>query len=981
MNNFRLNICFLSLLVLGGVLLCLSTLNSSGQNYSRLAWQVGISVPIQSGLRQSANIKKDIYLQKTIIFKIKQDYRKICKTTIINDDNLESFFNAIQIKSLKKIFPKIKALKSNFNKFQEPLVDLSLIYEIEYEASTSIYKAINYLKSLNIIEYAQPHYLPELLYTPDDPLNINQYYLDTIKAYDAWEICQGDSNIVIGITDTGVDIDHEDLQDNIYYNYNDPINGIDDDNDGFIDNFRGWDLGENDNNPQWEINNHGVIVTGIAGARTDNGIGISGVGFKSKFLPVKISKIISDNTLVLPMAYEGIVYAADMGCDVINCSWGGHSKHPYGQDIINYATFNKNVLIIAAAGNDNNESLLYPASYDNVISVGGTNESDIRASFDWNGNIVGSNYNYYVDVCAPSFYIYSTQNDSYITCQQGWTSFASPIVAGCAAIVKAHYGDTLSALQIGEILKATADNIDTIPENIVYAEKLGSGRINLYRALTDILPPSVKFSNIIFYDNDDNHFFANDTIYIQGTYKNYLSPTSNLSVNISSESPYIEIINNINAIGVLGTLETFNNDSNPFSLKLLPSIPYNETIVLKLTFTDDNYYAVQFISFIANTTFINIDTNNIATTITSIGRIGYNDFNQNNGIGFTYKNSRTLLYEAGLLIGNSIDKVSNCIRASIDSADNDFYILSRAQKIEPPVISDFDILTIFNDDNADTNKLNIEVIQNVFAWNTEYDANYVIIEYNIINKNNFTIDNLYAGIFADWDIMNFQMNKISFNENLNLSYSYTTETNGIYTGIKLLTNTPVNHFAIDNVAGGGGDYGVDITDGFSINEKYYVISRNRHNAGGSENGNDIIDVLSTGPLSINENDTLKIAFALLAGENLYVLENIANSAQQKYDSLFSSNSKHISYKDFSFNIYPNPAYNSATINFYLPEKNHIEIYIINNIGERIKTLVQSKLGKGMYNYNIDTSKLNNGIYYVQFKSDNCLVTRKIVLIK
>ncbi|GAI36367.1 unnamed protein product, partial [marine sediment metagenome] len=130
-----------------------------------------------------------------------------------------------------------------------------------------------------------PHYLPELLYTPDDPLNIYQYYLDTIKAYDAWEICKGDSNIVIGITDTGVDIDHEDLQGNIYYNYNDPINGIDDDNDGFIDNFRGWDLGENDNNPQWEINDHGVVVTGIAGARTDNGIGISGVGFKSRFLP------------------------------------------------------------------------------------------------------------------------------------------------------------------------------------------------------------------------------------------------------------------------------------------------------------------------------------------------------------------------------------------------------------------------------------------------------------------------------------------------------------------------------------------------------------------------------------------------------------------------------------------------------------------------------------------------------------------------
>lgn len=190
----------------------------------------------------------------------------------------------------------------------------STLYEITYNNSIPIKKTINILMATGIIEYAEPLYKIQLLSNPNDPDTASQYYLGLIKAYDAWDISQGDSNIVVGVTDTGTDLDHPDLAAGIAYNYADPINGIDDDGDGYIDNFMGWGFGQNDNDPSVDVI-HGSFVLGLAGAVTNNGIGIAGAGYKTRFLPVKIS-----NNGVLTTAYEGIVYAADHGCQIINCS-------------------------------------------------------------------------------------------------------------------------------------------------------------------------------------------------------------------------------------------------------------------------------------------------------------------------------------------------------------------------------------------------------------------------------------------------------------------------------------------------------------------------------------------------------------------------------------------------------------------------------------------------------------------------------------
>ncbi|RLD58607.1 MAG: hypothetical protein DRJ01_12350 [Bacteroidetes bacterium] len=916
--------------------------------------------------QNSKNTQANKYIPNTIIIKIKPEFRNICSNTKIKNNEFENILNSIKTQSLTKKFPQIHEPKQKFNKNGNKLVDLSLIFELKYKSNTPINKIISQLKSSTIIEYAQPHYLPKLLYIPNDSLNTNQYYLNTIHAFEAWDICKGDSTIVIGITDTGIDIDHEDLTDNIFYNNNDSINGIDDDNDGFIDNFRGWDLGENDNNPQVGENKHGIYVSGIAAAVTDNGKGISGVGFNTKFLPVKISNQNDE----LTMSYEGIIYAAEHGCSIINCSWGSTVKDQYGQDIVNYATFNKNALIIAAAGNSNNDDLFYPASYENVISVAGTDENDNKWTTGINS---GSNYGIYVDICAPGKYIYTTDNNNnYIKTYWG-TSFSAPIIAGCAAIAKSFYPN-YSALQIGELLKATADKIDDKLENLLYQNKLGSGRVNLFNALTDTNLLSLNFNDVNFTDNNDNKFIAGDTVLITGIYTSYLSQVSNTTVTLTSSSDNIEILNSSNYIDTLNTLDTISNQNNPFTIKILPGVNYDENIILRLDYDYGTRQSIQYLDFDANPSFINIDTNNISTTITSNGNIGFTNSQNRNGIGFLYKNSENLLFEAGLLIGNSAQNVTNCVRGS-----DDFETISLPSIITDNTAVDYNIQTVFNDDKSEESKLGIKILQNTYAWDNEKDADYLIVEYLIINKNAFDITNLYAGIFADWDITFYNKNKNNFDSNLNLSYTFSTQSPVYYTGIQLLSGSPVNHYAIDNIEGGNG--GVDITNGFSIEEKWFTMTNERNSAGNNSDTSDVADVLSTGPFTINSEDTVRIAFALIANNNLYNLKNSAVNAQEKYFNINNQNSiNDIDNNLFDIKIYPNPANENTEFEFNTRSNSPTELKIINSIGKTIfiKKINNSQTGKNIIT--INTSEMSNGIYFIQLKSKDKTITKKLFII-
>lgn len=769
---------------------------------------------------------------------------------------------------------------------------LSRWYKIQLNPGKNLIDAQKQLLKTGYFDVVEPVPMVKSCFNPDDPSIAQQYHLGLMKMFEGWDISQGDTNIVIGITDTGFEFSHEDLAGSVKINYNDMPDGIDNDNDGYIDNFRGWDCSMNDNNPGSDpcaTCYHGVHVAGIAGAVTNNAIGIAGTGFRCKLLPIKIA----DSFGVLTSAYDGIIYAADHGCKIINCSWGSMSGGEYGQDVVSYATYEKQSLVIASAGNNGLLRDFYPASYREVLSVAATNQTDTKWTL--------SNFGTRVDVCAPGENIYSTWNGNVYTASSG-TSMSAPAVSGCAGIVASYFPQE-GPMQWAARIKNGCDNIDTIPGNAPASGFLGRGRVNLLRSLQANPGPSLRLLSEQFSDNADNVFEEGDTLQLQCAFVNDLDASSGLSIVLRSMSGFVEIIDSVFNAGSPGSQDTCINLNQLFRLRILPGAPINHEALLKYVITDTNgYLDREYAKVIVNVDYINIQVNGLGISVASKGLFGYNSFSQPLGIGVTLNGSPSLLYEGGLMLGSSDGRVMNRIRSASGTADADWNSVQTVTRTEPSVVSDFDVKGTFDDSGAGTGSLGISVRQQAFAWSDPANNGYVILEYTFRNDGTNNYDSLYAGLFADWDIMNYALNSIQTDNNRKMGVAFSNETGGLYAGIKLLSSQTFHHYAIDLVSGGNG--GVNLGDGFSEQEKLFVMSNNRPSAGQSGTGNDIGHTVSAGPFMLASQDSVSIAFAILAAANATGLQNAADAADIQYNGLITYTA---SAKSVPERMYPNPA--------------------------------------------------------------------------
>ena len=902
------------------------------------------------------------YFAKTIIIKVKDEHRSACSVNDIELFALNKVLNAVGVFRVKKMFPNHQPPATRFNQYGFKYADLSLIYIVEYTLDAELAKVINNLNQTGLLEYAEPKYIPHVCYNPNDPQAGTQSFLTRINAYGGWDISKGDTNVVIGIVDTGSDLDHPDLAANLQHNDNDPINNIDDDGDGYVDNNNGWDLAENDNNPTVGTCGtclHGSHVSGCADAVTDNNTGVASPGFKCRFLPVKIAN--ASGTLTVP--YEGIVYAADHGCQIINCSWGGGGGGTFGQDIFDYATINKDALVVVAAGNSNTSELFYPAAYNYAFCVAATNSSnDIKASF--------SNYGTYIDVAAPGNGIYSTVYNNSYTSMSG-TSMASPITAGVAAVVKSFFPN-YNALQVGEQVRITTDYIYNVSGNGVYLDKLGSGRINMLNALT-LSGPSVRMNPINFTDHNDNIFLPGDTLFITGNITDFLDPTSNLIVTLTSTSPNVTIIDGTTLVGALGTMATTNNNADPFIVLIKPNTPLNAVLTFKLLYQDGSYNDFQLFDKTVNVDYIDIAMNDVWTSNTSKGRLCYNGTNQANGLGFDFLNQGTLTYETGFMAGTT-STVSDNMRAATNAFDNDFLSLLKIQKNDPGIVSDFDTYGRFSD-ASNPSPLGIMVNHRSLSWSASPNARYHIFEYTMINNGISALNNLFAGVFSDWDVQNANNNKAAVDIVNRMGYIWCTDANGLYVGTKLLTATPFVHYALDNVAGGGG--GVDPSNGFTNTEKYTTLSTNRAVAGGTGTGNDVMNTISSGPFSINPGDSVTVAFALIAGESLIDITNSAIQAQIQYNLVTEIHE--LKSETDNLMIYPNPASSELNIYYTVKERTMVNVQIYDLSGRVVSEINNSIQNAGIQMLRFNASSLNEGFYLLEISTPNGKNVQKLTI--
>ncbi len=370
--------------------------------------------------------------------------------------------------------------------------DLQWVLRVSFPANDKLDQLAKAFDEHPATVYAERVPIHYLSYTPNDlgpNSNNEQWHLYKINAQAAWEFSQGNKLVKVAIVDDAVQINHPDLVNNIWVNSGEiPNNGVDDDQNGYVDDVNGYDVGGLDNNPMPNNNNftHGTHTAGIAGSTTDNNTGVASIGFNISIVPVKCTTTGQTNTSSIPKGYEGIAYAVAAGADIISCSWGSSWGGTTGEQVIDYALDN-DALVVAAMGNDYSEMQQYPASYSGVISVAATANNDTRATY--------SNYHSTTVISAPGNYINSTVTNNSYGSQSG-TSMATPLVAGLLGLMKGHmYGIEVSDLK--NCLISTTDNIDA--QNPNYIGKLGSGRINAEKALQCVddlknVPPDIQFT-------------------------------------------------------------------------------------------------------------------------------------------------------------------------------------------------------------------------------------------------------------------------------------------------------------------------------------------------------------------------------------------------------------------------------------------------------------------------------------------------------
>lgn len=751
-----------------------------------------------------------------------------------------------------------------------PLVDLSRIYSLRLKAGVNPPEAVKLLRSDKSVEYAEVLRIPKPLFVPNDPgaatpsstaSDYNQYYLHKIKAYEAWDIQQSNPSTIIGVIDYGFRISHEDLVGNLHPEY--------------------YDAGNNDFTMELPhcFRYHGTAVAGIAAATPNNGVGIAGVGYNSRFLPVKV---ISDALNIFRFDVS-VVYLADRNVKVINMSFGYQGEpDEYWEDIVNYAVINKDVVMVAAAGNDNNMGRYWPASYKNVISVTGSTSSDLR----WGG----SNYNYEVDVTAPSEFIHTTYyqlspcfggvfdtDASYIpgvTWNFSGTSFAAPQVAGAVALLRTQFPD-LNAIQAMARLIATTDNID--PLNPSYAGLIGKGRLNAFRAVAETNVKAVRLEN--YYFKPDTPPLAGNNAELVVDFKNLLTPTSNLQVSVSSLSPLVTVSSSSFNLGGMTTNEIKNNESAPFVLQISPSIDYNTEIVLRFDFQDGAFSTYEYLKVIVNPDYLHLDINQLTIHIGKTGKIAEYFYPYRKSVGYNDGSEyQTIAYAGGLILTTHPDSLSNSIPNYLGDFFSDFDTVGVNSFTMQKTTNYQEINAYFRDIIQKRPKLTIR--KKAYAFNEAPNQKFAIIEYDITNDSTRTIQNLYASLFTDFDLQSYTQNRAEWNSTLNLGYAFHSS-GSLYAGIKLLTGQTPNYYAFNNNGTAGS---INLYDGFSESEKFTSAANGilRASAGTSGLGTDVSLMLGGTIQNIAPQETRKIAFAYVVGNSLTELENNAQLAQNKF---------------------------------------------------------------------------------------------------
>lgn len=807
------------------------------------------------------------HVEGWLIAKIKPEFRQYCSDSRCFLPQFDTISDQLQITRIKKVFPALTPPVQLSQNSSSVSPDLTLLYYVEYKSDIAAAIASKKLAFHEAFAYVEPWYVHQTFYQPNDPFADTvagfdrMWYLDLVQAREAWDIQRNNENIIIGCIDSGFSLQHEDSKGNIWLNVEDPPDGLDNDNDGYIDNFSGWDLAGSelddvgDNDPSFNPDaissfSHGEAVASVPCAVTDNGVGIAGIAFNSKYIPIKAASDAIPGAILY--GYQGIIYAVEQGAQIVNCSWGNQVRSQFGEDIINYATITRQAGVIAACGNSRSRNQFYPAAYNNVVSVANTFLEDIISA--------SSTYDYTVDVCAPGTGVFATLNDEGYRGVEG-TSFASPFASGVAAVILSYF-ENYSGFQAAQRMRVTTDDIYAVNDSSL-ANQLGTGRVNMLKGLTDPSLPSIRIlQQNISSQSGRERFISGDTISIQLDFINYLDATESLSVKLSSlnRSEHFTWIKDSLYAGQIGMMESFSTGLNPFKLALEGDIPIDTELIIRLDFKDQSsgYTDAEYISLIINPGYIDISVNELQTSMSARANYGFHSLDSEKfGLGVRYASFENALFEGGFLVSQSPLSVSDNIRNG-NGTDEDFKALTQITESVSTDLESFQAGFSFNDINSPS-PLGLDILQDSYAFTGSEEDDFVIFRYIFHNPGSEAIEDIYSGLFADWDIAPVLENNVAdFDSAENLVYAYHLNADAGFYGLRLLDGHNFLTFATK----------LSSPFNYSDEAKYMALTQSPDSiasrAGFEENGDDIMQFISTGPFSLQAGQRDTIAFALVA---------------------------------------------------------------------------------------------------------------------
>ncbi|MCX7879092.1 MAG: S8 family serine peptidase [Ignavibacteria bacterium] len=881
----------------------------------------------------------------------------------------------------RKYFNSFKAVGTDF------FESLKRIFILSFDKKIDPFIVSSKIKNDFLLEYVEPLYVRRVSFIPNDSLVPQQYYLKNIKAFESWELLPKDvDSIILAVVDTGVDIEHEDLQSSIFFNYGEigldslgkdkRTNKLDDDNNGYIDDFVGWDFAGVDNktpdNNPIPGNGHGTHVAGIIGAVVNNGLGIAGVNPKVKIMALKAASDNIFNTYI-SFGYEAIFYAGVMGAKVINCSWGSESASNLENDVIKAVNL-LGACVVAAAGNNGRYSDFSPASFDGVLSVAAVDSVDVKAGF--------SNFGSRVDVSAPGVKVMSTVPNNGYASWDG-TSMASPVAAGVLSLVRQKF-PYLDHNQVYSLVKSQSDKIDSL--NPLFSGLIGEGRVNAFKSLS-CNPDTIRYVELISYfvedEDNDGILLPGELIRLNLSVISYLSDLKNVYAKILAPIPNIGYISKDSAF--LGNLLRKNiaKSLNSFDFTLSEKVPIDFLLRFPISVFDSIGYVNKFnVELSVNPSYRTMNFNNIGTTFNSQGNIGFNDYPQNKqGIGFHFKTSRNILFEGGLLLGYEGGKVYDCVRSSNQMHQSKNFVIDTLFSISP--FPDFYLGTttfVTLPDSLNFNEFKIK--QRVIQPFSSKDSNFILIFYEIENLSERNFDSLFLGLFFDWDIgFNGKQDRVVYDFEYDIAIAFNTDSDTLpFVGIRLLTEQALNFYAIDN--DGEGEDSVGIYDGFSKAEKWNMMSRGILRS--KSRSTDASMLIAAGPISLKSKEKVLVGFSIVSDYSIAgVRKNSIRSAEFAYEKGWINKQPSYTGSDYAVSIFPNPSQDDFLVRVSFLEDIPMELRIFDITGKLISTIPMDYTDKGtkVFETNLGLNEFPSGMYFLRILTSKGTKVVKLLKLK